>query len=164
MADLLKTNYKDDILNLDANTQRKYQMTKNDDDTISLIDVTDYSQIGDTFASVDINNTNAAINQLGNDLTDIPFKYHVYVSTFVTGSTVDTNYEAGIPDYFKEHGIEAYMMIGMLVSNVAGTSPSLASFYNINYIGSLKTATGTYTITNGACLNKPARGIWVWWK
>ena len=55
----LKTNYKDDIIA--SGTSRKYSQTSNSDGTISLVDKTNYSQVGDTF---DINKTNKNINQL----------------------------------------------------------------------------------------------------
>lgn len=57
----LKTNYVDAVLDVDVNTKRKYQEIKNSDGTISLDDKTTYSQKGDTFAALDINNTNKAI-------------------------------------------------------------------------------------------------------
>lgn len=54
MADL-RTDYKDDILDLTQNTQRKYRMITNDDGTVSFEDVTDYLQVGDSFGSADVN-------------------------------------------------------------------------------------------------------------
>jgi len=57
----LKTDYKDDI---PKTTQRKYEMINNDDGTVSLKDVTEYTQVGDTFGAGDINKTNKAINDL----------------------------------------------------------------------------------------------------
>lgn len=56
MADItLKTDYKDDVLDTSANTQRKYQMIQNDDGTVSFVDVTEYSQVGDSFGAADVN-------------------------------------------------------------------------------------------------------------
>ena len=57
----LKTNYKEDVFT----GNRKYQMTTNGDGTVSFTDVTEYSQVGDTFGAADINATNAAINNIG---------------------------------------------------------------------------------------------------
>lgn len=69
MADTtLKTNYKDDVLDTSKNTQRKYQMIQNDDGTVSFVDVTEYSQVGDSFGANDINTTNKAINGLNSDI------------------------------------------------------------------------------------------------
>lgn len=58
----LKTDYKDQILDASVNTQRKYRQVDNGDGTISLEDVTTYSQQGDTFGAGDINNTNVVVN------------------------------------------------------------------------------------------------------
>lgn len=63
----LKTNYKDDILDTSKNEKRKYKMTSNSDGTISLDDVTVYTQVGDNFGAKDINNTNKTYNaSIGN--------------------------------------------------------------------------------------------------
>lgn len=56
----LKTNYKDDIIS--SGILRKYNMIHNSDGTVSFEDVTEYSQVGDTFGGADINATNAAVN------------------------------------------------------------------------------------------------------
>lgn len=104
MADLLKTDYKDDVLNAEVNTQRKYQMITNDDGTVSFIDVTDYSQVGDSFGSLDINSTNEAINGLKNEVipatrggtgkTTLNESANVLMNALSTGSTtpVDEDY------------------------------------------------------------------------
>ena len=68
MADLLRTDYKDDILNTEVNTQRKYRMVQNDDGTVSFEDVTKYSQVGDSFGAADINKTNEAVSELNRAL------------------------------------------------------------------------------------------------
>lgn len=57
----LKTDYKDDI---PKTAQRKYELINNDDGTVSLQDVTEYTQVGDTFGAGDINKTNKAVNDL----------------------------------------------------------------------------------------------------
>ena len=59
MADItLKTDYKDDVLDTSVNERRKYQMIQNGDGTVSFVDVTEYSQVGDSFGGADINATN----------------------------------------------------------------------------------------------------------
>lgn len=70
MADL-KTTYKDDVLNTSANEKRKYNMITNEDGTVSLEDVTDYSQVGDSFGAADINATNEKVNELNTNLSNI---------------------------------------------------------------------------------------------
>ena len=54
----LKTDYKDYI---PESTYRKWEQIDNGDDTISLVDVTDYAQVGDKFKASDINATNTEI-------------------------------------------------------------------------------------------------------
>ena len=68
MADL-KTTYKDDVLNTSANEKRKYNMITNEDGTVSLVDATDYLQVGDSFGAADINATNKKVNELDSNLT-----------------------------------------------------------------------------------------------
>lgn len=65
----LRTDYKDDVLSGD----RKYRMVNNPDGTVSFVDVTDYTQEGDTFGASDVNATNTAVNALqeANGDTDI---------------------------------------------------------------------------------------------
>lgn len=58
----LKTDYKDYI---PSTEYRHYQLINNSDSTVSLKDVTVYSQTGDLFSAADINATNAAINEFG---------------------------------------------------------------------------------------------------
>ena len=69
MADL-KTNYVDDVLDASVNEKRKYNMIQNADGTVSFVDVTTYTQNGDSFGAKDINDTNAAVNELNSNLSD----------------------------------------------------------------------------------------------
>lgn len=65
----LRTDYKDDILDLTQNTQRKYRMITNDDGTVSFEDVTEYSQVGDSFGAGDVNLITQRVNgSLGNNV------------------------------------------------------------------------------------------------
>lgn len=70
MADL-KTNYVDDVLDSSKNQLRKYQQIQNDDGTVSFVDVTEYTTTGTSFGAKDINDTNAAVNELNESLADI---------------------------------------------------------------------------------------------
>ena len=55
------------------------------------------------------------------------------------------------------------MLVALMVSNNPnGGLVPMESFYDINYVGILKT-NGVYQITNAACLNNTARAIWVYW-
>lgn len=67
MADL-RTDYKDDVLDTSVNEERKYRMITNDDDTVSFVDVTEYLQVGDSFGSADINETNEEIENVKEEL------------------------------------------------------------------------------------------------
>ena len=58
----LPTNFKDDILASSMGSKRRYNVINNSDGTISLEDVTDYTQVGSIFGAAQINATNAAAN------------------------------------------------------------------------------------------------------
>lgn len=81
MADL-KTNYVDDVLDTTKNQLRKYQQIQNDDGTVSFVDVTEYKQVGTSFGAKDINDTNAAINDVNGKLS----KMEIIELTVTTGS------------------------------------------------------------------------------
>lgn len=85
MADL-KTNYVDDVLDTTKNQLRKYQQIKNDDGTVSFVDVTEYTQVGTSFGAKDINDTNAAINDVNGNLTKTNETVSSYFKTYTVGS------------------------------------------------------------------------------
>ena len=62
---ILPTNFKDDIF-ASGTTTRKYNMTENQDNTVSFEDVTDYRQNGSNFGAGEHNATNAKINEIIN--------------------------------------------------------------------------------------------------
>ena len=68
----LKTNYKDRLLNASVNTERKFNLVDSGGNVIasgvSLRDITQYSQTGDTFGAADINKITAKINEQNNNL------------------------------------------------------------------------------------------------
>lgn len=86
MADL-KTNYVDDVLDTTKNQLRKYQQIQNDDGTVSFVDVTEYKQVGTSFGAKDINDTNAAINDVNGKLLNIT-KVKVSFTKSSDGATV----------------------------------------------------------------------------
>lgn len=86
MADL-KTNYVDDVLDTTKNQLRKYQQIQNDDGTVSFVDVTEYTQVGTSFGAKDINDTNAAINDVNGKLLNIT-KVKVSFTKSSDGATV----------------------------------------------------------------------------
>lgn len=59
----LPVNFKDDILAA-SNPKRKYQQTFNSDGSVSLEDVTVYTQQGSDFGASQVNQTNRAINNI----------------------------------------------------------------------------------------------------
>lgn len=92
MADL-KTNYVDDKLNASTNQLRKYQQIKNDDGTVSFVDVTDYTETGTSFGANDINATNKSINKNTADIEALNLKMELvrsHVGMIVQSTTLDT--------------------------------------------------------------------------
>lgn len=61
MSDL-RTDFKDDVLNITTNEKRKYRMINNADGTVSFEDVTDYVQQGDTFGASEVNQITEKVN------------------------------------------------------------------------------------------------------
>lgn len=95
MADL-KTNYVDDVLDTTKNQLRKYQQIQNDDGTVSFFDVTEYTQVGTSFGAKDINDTNAAINDVNRNLK-LPTVYNGI--TPKNGYTLSFNNSFELGDY-----------------------------------------------------------------
>lgn len=60
----LRTDFKDDVLDVTQNEKRKYRVIHNDDGTISLEDATVYLQQGDSFGANDLNEMNRMANQM----------------------------------------------------------------------------------------------------
>ena len=62
----LKTDYKDDVFS----GNRKYTMVNNPDGTVSFVDVTTYTQVGDSYGASEINEQNDVINKKGMVVSD----------------------------------------------------------------------------------------------
>lgn len=58
----LATNFKDDILASNMGGLRRYKKIENSDGTISLQDVTTYTQVGGDYKASNVNATTTAIN------------------------------------------------------------------------------------------------------
>lgn len=73
----LREDYRDDILDTSKNTKRKYNMLSNADGTVSLEDVTEYTQNGDDFSSNDVNAITKALNETQEEVFEnlIPYPY-----------------------------------------------------------------------------------------
>lgn len=67
----LRTNFKQDIIDISVNEKRKYRMIENSDGTVSLEDETIYMQIGDDFGAEEANGTNGTVNELIDSLSAI---------------------------------------------------------------------------------------------
>ena len=65
----LKTDYANDVLNENVNTNVKYVMTDNGDNTISLQDATSYTTLGDSLDASVVNGINTVVNAHSTDLT-----------------------------------------------------------------------------------------------
>lgn len=55
MAEIARTDYKDDVLDTSQNTSRKYEIVENSDGTVSLVDRTVYTQLGDEVTAAILN-------------------------------------------------------------------------------------------------------------
>lgn len=65
---MLKTDYKDDVLNTDINVNRKFSIVRSNgtvvEQNVELRETTAFKQTGDSFGAKDINETNEAINDV----------------------------------------------------------------------------------------------------
>lgn len=59
----LPVNFKDDILNSSMGGKRRYNLIQNSNGTVSLEDVTSYTQVGSDFGAAQMNQTNKAVNE-----------------------------------------------------------------------------------------------------
>ena len=67
---MLPVDFRDDILSENMNNRRRYQMINNSDGTVSLVDVTEYEQVGSVFGQAQINAICAAVNGLTDSVSD----------------------------------------------------------------------------------------------
>lgn len=133
MADL-KEDYLDDVLDVTKNTQRRYRMVQNEDGTVSFEDVTDYSQIGDSFGAKDVNAINEAINGLSETIG-----YSSKNLLDCSGLVEDTINGVTFTPVYDANGLLEYI-------EVNGTA-SANTIYNIVPTNSRKLTAGTYIIS-----------------
>lgn len=81
-----KADYKDDILD-SSNSRRKYQEISNSDGSKSFIDMTGYSQTGDSFGSKELNEERAAINEIVVELNEVRDNLNANRTTANQGGT-----------------------------------------------------------------------------
>lgn len=91
----LSTSYKNDILDTDANTEVRYQVTEHSSNVISLEDVTVYTQVGDTFDASVLNGINSTVNGVGEDVDDL-LAGKVNLNTSAIPGTVDGDLYAAL--------------------------------------------------------------------
>lgn len=137
MADTttLKTDYKDDVLDTSKNTQRKYQMIQNEDGTVSFVDVTEYSQTGDSFGAKDVNAIAEAFNGLNSKFID---EWHT-VTNFLNGCKQYTD----IPTEYKK--IDDIVYLNLYIQTPSNTSVDafvLPEIYRPTYEKRLMVASG----------------------
>ena len=60
---VLPVDFQDDILTEDMDGRRRYKMITNADGTVSFVDATEYTQVGNNFGQAQINATNEAVNE-----------------------------------------------------------------------------------------------------
>lgn len=60
---MMKTDWKDDVLAPIMKGKRRYNIYENDDSTVSFIDATQYSQVGDNFGAAELNQIGEEINE-----------------------------------------------------------------------------------------------------
>ena len=67
----LRTDYVNAELNTEVNANTKYEMTENQDGSVSFTDVSVYSVTGDTFGAGDLNATNTEVNRVANEVSKL---------------------------------------------------------------------------------------------
>ncbi len=58
----LPANFKDDVMSSSMGGKRRYNLIHNSDGTVSLEDVTSYTQVGNSFGAAQVNAINTAVN------------------------------------------------------------------------------------------------------
>lgn len=88
---MLKTDYKDDVLNTDANVNRKFSIVRSNgtvvEQNVELRETTAFKQTGDSFGAKDINATNTAINDVTSKLQNL----QIGGRNYLVGSNVKAN-------------------------------------------------------------------------
>lgn len=125
----LKTNYKDSIFIGD----KKFKMITNSDGTISLKDVTEYSEIGDDFGSNDVNSITTKLNELDDNNWQVASKTGDELSnyTLVDGYLVNEKNKKLFNRYEKLIPVK-------LFENETGTTETITLSKSINDFNSIE--------------------------
>lgn len=151
---MLKTDYLDDVLDAEVNQLRKYQMLTNDDGTVSFVDVTTYSQIGDNFSSIDINLTNENINRIYEMIDDLEKSDESKLP--LDGGTVTGNVNFMISPKIYEESKKYYVKL-LPISSVNGNR----IVYTPNRTGVMVTIPYDSTSKSGTVVGSSARPVYV---
>ena len=117
----LPTNFKDDILASSMGSKRRYNVINNSDGTISLEDVTTYTQVGSTFGAAQINATNKAANAAA-DASKIIDDYDTLMANTQAG------YMAGALAVKELNSNLGYYFYDTFSSTVSGTKKITCGF------------------------------------
>ena len=132
----LKTNYKDDVFT----GNRKYKQTSNSDGSISLEDVTTYTQEGDIFAAKDINDTNTAVNANATSITNLTSK----VSTNTSNISTNTSSINSLKTSKQDKAIKTTITLGTSWSSLTQSVSVSGITANHNAILDVVTSTSNY--------------------
>lgn len=139
----LKTNYKDDVFT----GNRKYKQTSNSDGSISLEDVTTYTQEGDIFAAKDINDTNTAVNANATSITNLTSKVSTNTSNISTNKSniaANTSSINSLKSSKQDKAIKATITLGTSWSSLTQNVSVSGITANHNAILDVVTSTSNY--------------------
>lgn len=127
---MLKTDYKDDILNTDVNVNRKFNIVRSNgtlvEQNVELRETTVFEQEGDSFGAKDINATNTAINDVTSKFQNLQIGGRNYLIGTV-GVTVTNQMEShffgisDINDLNQNLGKQVTLSIRYTAKNWTGT-------------------------------------------
>lgn len=139
----LKTNYKDRLLDTSVNTERKFNLVGSDGNVIasgvSLRDITQYSQAGDTFGAADINKITAKINEQNNNLTQQKadsVAFPNYNNTIAEITTKNASYAA----------TENCWVIGSMVGELSGAAAIIVDDVTVQLYGNAKDSSSSSSV------------------
>jgi hypothetical protein len=91
----LRTDYADDVLNENVNTNVRYIETDNGDGTVSLQDATAYTTMGDQLSASVLNGIGAVVNAIGAQVTANITDIDTNANDISTNTADITNLKAG---------------------------------------------------------------------
>ena len=153
MSDL-RTDFKDDVLNVTTNDKRKYRMINNADGTVSFEDVTDYVQQGDTFGATEVNQITEKVNScltrqdavdnLESTATDLPLSANMgrelnnnfkdFIKLAVSSETKSFTANTRVNITFTPPVVEGYKAVALLgVYNTDSNNLTMHFILNWSY-------------------------------